>query len=288
MNRLIFSIKNISDKSLKMIHNPDLLKFYVQTYILSKFESVEPDTYVVSYPKCGRTWLRVLTHKYLERCGLQAHEFRDKSLMKIPGNHILKFEHDKSSWVPAPCSMKNLNFDTKKYTGKKIVFLVRDPRDVLVSSWYHLKFRENVYTGSLSEFIRDDLVGIRKLVAFMNMWIENSHIPDSFTVITYEDLHRDSVVYFSDFLKFLDININHEALGTAIEESTFRKMKEMELHNKLNEPWMKPGSKQSANSMKIRKGSVGGYKNELSPEDIQYVNSVIRDGLSPKFSSYRI
>jgi hypothetical protein len=65
-------------------------------------------------------------------------------------------------------------------------------------------------------------------------------------------------------------------------------MKEMELHNKLNEPWMKPGSKQSANSMKIRKGSVGGYKNELSPEDIQYVNSVIRDGLSPKFSSYRI
>jgi hypothetical protein len=287
MNRFLFGIKNISDKCSKVIGNPALLGFYFDTYILSRLDSTEPDAYVVSYPKSGRTWLRILLQKYLDIKGCEKKTFRDKSLIQLPDNHVLKFEHDKANWVPAPHSSKKISFDQAKYRGKKIVFLVRDPRDVLVSSWYHLKFRENIYAEGLSEFIRDDLVGIHKLVIFMNMWVESSHLPEDFLLMMYEDMHRDPVQSFSRLLHFLHIEADHYRMEMAIQESAFEKMKKMEQQGSLKEPWMKPGAKNSEKSMKIRKGKVGGYREDLSVGDIQYLNEYIRQNLSSKFTSYQ-
>ncbi len=135
MNRFVFGLKNVSDKIVKIIDNPSLFKFYFQTYVLSTSNTTQPDIFIVSYPKCGRTWLRILLQKYLNLCGFENEEFRGRSLLKLPDNRVLKFEHDKGNWVPVPCSMKKLSFNTTKYSGKKVIFLVRDPGDVLVSSW---------------------------------------------------------------------------------------------------------------------------------------------------------
>jgi hypothetical protein len=193
--------------------NPALLGFYFDTYILSRLDSTEPDAYVVSYPKCGRTWLRILLQKYLDINGCGKRTFRDKALLQLPDKHVLKFEHDKGTWVPAPCSMKQLSFDQAKYRGEKIVFLVRDPRDVLVSSWYHLKFREKIYTETLSEFIRDNLIGIQKVI-FMNMWVESSHYPEDFFLMTYEEMHYNTSESFTGFLRFLNSVIIIERINT--------------------------------------------------------------------------
>jgi hypothetical protein len=117
----------------------------------------------------------------------------------------------------------------------------------------------------------------------MNMWVDNSHIPDDFLLMTYEEIHSDPLGGFGEMLAFVGIDADPRAMKSAVKESSFQKMKKMELQGSLNEPWMKPGSKKSENSMKIRKGTVGGYKEELSQEDIKYLNNVIRNTLSPRF-----
>ncbi len=282
MNRYVFATRNIADKLVKVIGSWETFKFYWQTYVLSSFEAVEPDVYFVSYPKCGRTWLRVMLQKYLELIGTSLQCFNDKSLLAISGGQTIKFEHDQGNWVPAPLSTGQLSFNTSKYANKKVGFLVRDPRDVLVSSWYHLKYRERIYKKGLSAFMRDDLVGIFKVVAFMNMWIENSHIPDSFFLMSYEEMHSDPLFSFREVLEFVGIQVESDALQRAVEESSFEKMKRMESKGTLKEPWMKPGSKDSNNSMKIRKGKVGDFREELSAEDIEFLNGVIQNNLSPK------
>lgn len=282
MNQYVFATRNIFDKLIKVIGSWETLKFYWQTYILSRFDAVEPDFCIVSYPKCGRTWLRVMLQKYLELVGPSLQHFNDKSLLSISGNKIAKFEHDQSNWVPAPLRIEQLSFNTYKYSHKKVVFLVRDPRDVLVSSWYHLRYRERIYKEDLSAFIRDDLVGIHKVVAFMNMWVENSHVPDEFFLLTYEQMHSEPIASFRKSLEFMGINVELEALQTAVEESSFDKMKRMESKGILKEPWMKPGSKNLRNSMKIRKGKVGSFHEELSEEDIRFLNDVIRNKLCSK------
>jgi hypothetical protein len=223
-----------------------------------------------------------MLQEYLELIGVSLQRFNDKSLLGSSGNLVIKFEHDQGNWVPAPLSAGQLSFNTPKYANKKVVFLVRDPRDILVSSWYHLRYRERICRKGLSAFIRDKLVGIHKVVAFMNMWIENSHVPDSFFLTTYEEMHSDPISIFRETLEFIGIQIEPEALQRAVEKSSFEKMKRMESKGTLKEPWMQPGSKDLEHSMKIRKGKVGGFREELSDEDIEFLDRVIQKELSSK------
>lgn len=278
----VFAVRNVADKLNKIFQNRDMLAFYWETYVLGRLEAAQPDTYIVSYPKCGRTWLRVMLQKYIELIGQIPQHFHNKLLLGVGNNTIIKFEHDQGTWIPAPPTMEQLAFNTAKYAGKKIVFLARDPRDALVSSWYHLKYREQIYTGDLSSFVYDELTGIHKIIAFMNMWVDNKHIPSDFLLITYEQMHREPVETAQQLLQFMNIAIEPDMLSLAVAESSFEKMKRMELEGALREPWMKPGSKDLKNSLKIRKGKVGGFRNELSEQDIAFVNQVIRDKLSPE------
>jgi hypothetical protein len=286
MNQYVFAVRNVGDKLFKVIGDWETFKFYWQTYVLSRFDNVQPDVYIVSYPKCGRTWLRVMLQKYLERREAPLQYFHDRSLLGVSGEKTIKFEHDQGNWVPAPMRIDQLCFNTIKYTDRKVVLLVRDPRDVLVSSWYHLKYRERIYQRGLSDFIRDDLVGIHKVVAFMNMWVEHSHAPADFCLITYEQLHRETPASFGQMLEFMGFEVESDALRYAVEASSFQEMKRMELEGSLKEPWMKPGAKNLENSLKVRRGKIGGFKERLSEEDIEYLNEVICNKLSSRLSFY--
>lgn len=286
MNRSVFAIRNILDKLRKAAGNREILMFYWEHYFLSRFETVDAEAYIVSYPKCGRTWLRVMLHKYLEITGIPQQYFYDQSCIGITGHPIIKFEHDQGNWVPAPLRIEQLKFKTDKYRHKKILFLVRDPRDVLVSSWYHLKYRERIYQGDLSAFIRDDLVGIRKVIAFMNMWLEHQHIPASFLLLTYEQLHSDPASTFARMLRLIGFEMDDNALQRAVEKSSFSQMKKMEMEGTLREPWMKPGKRDLHTSMKVRRGQVGGFRQELSPQDIAFLDEIICQTLSPELEVY--
>ena len=282
MNQYLFAIRNISDKIRKIFLNFETLQFYWQTYILSHFNNIKSNIFVVSYPKCGRTWIRIMLQRYLELVGHVPMQFKDKSILGIYEKLIIKFEHDQGNWIPAPVRIEQLSFNTSKYSNKKVVFLIRDPRDVLVSSWYHLKYRERIYNKDLSEFIRDDLVGINKIIAFMNMWIENDYIPADFLLISYEHMHKETFSCFKKLIEFIDLEVINDALKKAIENSSFEKIKKIEKDGSLNEPWMKPGTKNLSNSMKIRKGKVGSFREELSEIDIEFLNNVIKNNLSSK------
>jgi hypothetical protein len=286
MNQYVFAVRNICDKLIKVIGDWETLRFYWQMYVLSRLDHVEPDVYIVSYPKCGRTWLRVMLQQYLERRGIPLEYFNDRSLLGVAGGKTVKFEHDQGNWVPAPMRIDQLRFNATKYVDGKVIFLVRDPRDVLVSSWYHLKYRERIYPKGLSEFIRDDLVGIHKVVAFMNMWVEHSHVPADFCLMTYEQLHRETPAGFRQVLEFMGFEVETDALRYAIEASSFKEMKRMELEGSLKEPWMKPGAKDLGSSLKVRRGKIGSFKEELSEEDIEYLNDVICNKLSSRLSFY--
>ncbi len=282
MNKFVFGIKNIYDKLLKTGKDPRILEFYMHTYVLSRFRQVEPDIYIVSYPKCGITWIRVTLRKYLELYWHKETIEKDRNLVKLSDTNILKFTHDLGNWVPVPPRIDQLYFDDSKYREKKVCLVVRNPCDVLVSSWHHLKYREKIYSGGLSEFIRDDSLGIHKVVAFMNMWIENMDIPDEFYLITYEEMRKAPEAGFRALFDFIRLEVDPSVLKSAIEETSFEKMKKMEIKGALSEPWIKAYSEKSEKSMKIRKGKVGGYKDELLPEDIKFLDDVITSTLSQR------
>ena len=285
MQRFTFAKRNILDKAQKSLKSLATTKFYINTYLLSKINMPGPDVSVVSYPKCGRTWLRMMLINYYHELGVYATRFTDSSLLQTDKQRIVKFDHDHGNWVPAPKSYKNIQVNKAKFQNHPVIFLIRHPGDVLVSSWYHLKYRENIYTGTLSEFIREELTGIRKVVEFMNRWLEFEDASEPYMALPYETMKTVPKASLEKVLEFLDTPPDKALIKKAVKASNFKSMKQMEASGSLKEPWMQPGSKQSEHSMKIRSGKVEAYREEMQPEDIKLVRSTIEQYGHPKLKA---
>lgn len=223
--------------------------------------------YLISYPKSGRTWLRVLIGKYFNLID------NKNNIMK---NNIIKVTHDDSSWSIKLLHYQNLNCDKSKYEKQNIIFLIRNIHDILISSYYHVTKRDKLYNDTISNFIRDDYYGVIKIIHFYNIWWKNKDISNKFTCIGYEDLRLNTFNTFKDIILFINNkDINIEYIKESIEYSKFENMRKLEEQNKLKHDALKPIDINDINSFKVRKGKINGYLDELSKDDINYINEQI-------------
>lgn len=235
------------------------------------------NVYIISYPKCGRTWLRILIGKALcDKYKLPEELMLDPyTLTSKAGVLRTKFTHDVSSHV-AGNDYRKLKSDKKIYKDKKVIFLVRNIKDVLVSAYFHTTKRKNLFKGSISEFIRNNKYGAKKIVTFYNIWQANMNVPSDFMLVRYEDLHADAKGVLSGVLKFIGVeDVQKNILEDAVAFSRFENMKKLEKSKVFKSFKMNPGNENDLESFKVRKGKVGGYKEYLSEEDIKYIDGVI-------------
>ena len=213
---------------------------------------------LASFPKSGRTWLRVM----LNQLGIEIPITHDGSA------HVLAIPYQKL--------IKN----KRKYKNVKLIFLVRDPRDVVVSGFFQASKRTKVYERSIAEFIRDPRHGIQKILTFYNIWDRNKHKAAGFHLLRYEDLKKNTFVELKRAVEFLDVDgIDDKAIEGAVEFGSFENMQKREKEGYFKEKYgrgLTPGDKNDTESFKVRKGKVGGYTEYLSDEDVEYCNEMIR------------
>lgn len=231
--------------------------------------------YIISYPKSGRTWLRVLLGKALcDRFGLDKKWLLSTHILtRQAGILSTLFTHDSSdtgkSWT-------QLETDKSRYRNKKVVFLVRDPKDLIVSSYFHHTKRKNKFNGTISEFIRSDGYGIRKIIGFYKIWFENQTLPKDFLLLRYENLHEDAASCLRSLLAFIEAPpMPEKIVSDAVEFSSFENMRKMEMSSNFQRTSMKPGDPGDESSYKVRQGKIGGYVNYLSEEDIEFLDRII-------------
>ena len=129
---------------------------------------------VVSFPKCGRTWIRLFLEYYRRFTGMGSRT-------------VVIFRHDDS------------------FEFKRRVLLVRHPCDVMVSHYIHKAVRRR-WKSSVSHFIRNKHVG---LPAFNDCYTRWSEREDDQLVVRYEDMFDTKV--WADMLSFFDIPIRSAA-----------------------------------------------------------------------------
>jgi len=171
------------------------------------------DCVIVSYGKSGRTWLRVMLSRFYQL----KHGLPDNSLIAFDNLQaknrdipLIFFSHDNY--------LKDFtgNADSKKdYYQKKVVLLVRDPRDVAVSQYFQWKHRMHPWKKRLNkypahdsdiseyEFAMDQNVGLPKIVEFLNLWADEAGKIDQLLVVRYEDMRKDTAGVLGQILDFI-------------------------------------------------------------------------------------
>lgn len=230
--------------------------------------SYNKDIYVISFPKSGRTWLRVM----LDRLNIE-----------------LSYSHDETSHTER-ISYKDLSRNKDKYRNKKIIFLVRDPRDTVVSGYFQAVKRIKVYNKPISEFIRDERHGIRKILEFHHIWFNNRQFQKDFLSIRYEDMHADCMLVLRKIMDFLQVrHVSEDQLKESIQFAEFENMKKLEREGLFLNRYgsiLCPADINDEESFKVRKGKIGGYVDYLKQEDITYCNKYLSNPGSPFYSMF--
>jgi hypothetical protein len=200
---------------------------------------------LLSYSNSGRHWLMSIFHN----CNIKYHKtlLGSNAVEAIPHQRLIEYYE------------KTMSPD--KFKDYSIIFLHRDPRDVVVSNYYHCIYLAKMqnFNKDISKFIRDDISGIEKIIKFNLFWRE---FPIEKKILTYESMHFD---IFNQIKRIIDADGN--TINTAIQLSSFENMRDDELKNYPDN---------TLNEMKVRKGIIGGYTNELSNEDIKYCNELLQ------------
>lgn len=254
------------------------------------------DYIVVSYQKSGHTWLRVMLAKVLSlkynisQLDLDIHKmalFRKE----VP---TIAISHSLAGIGIHPVDWKKLKFTSiysksekvrirPRFKNKKIVLLVRDPRDVVVSLFFELTKRHNIYKKDISSFIYEKY-SLKKIIRYMNMWQrEMERRPKDFLLLKYEDMKKDTYGQLKRVTTFFGIEASEQILKEAVEFGSIENMRNLEKMDVFVDNRLRPRNPKDAESYKVRKGKVGGFTDYLSQNDIEYVNKVIATKLHPKF-----
>lgn len=245
------------------------------------------DVHIVSFPKSGRTWLvlmisRVIEYQYGVKIDnpLKLRRYRKK----VSGLPLVLQHHDGGPEFLRPDELPR---DKSQYAGRKVIFLVRDPRDVTVSAYYQKTKRNINYTGSLAEYVYEPVGSVETNVEFYNIWAENKHVPDAFLLVTYEDLHEDCPRVLRSVIDFIGLpGVSDDVIEKAVDDCSFENMRRLESNNALGNARLAPRDASDERTYKTRQGKVGGFAAQLDEREINYMNDLIDRRLSADFDFY--
>lgn len=249
------------------------------------------DGFVISYPKCGRTWLRLMLGRCLQGEGHDDYLDSFAITSRDPTIPTIDFSHDDfPHWKP----VEAINKGKKIYAGKTVLFLVRDPRDVLVSYYFEYTKRgskdeanDSNFNGTLSDFVRHSIGGLASLVCFYNIWAQNRETPARFQLVTYEDMRAKPESILEECLSFLGLQISSQRIVDAVAYGDFENMRKLEQTDALKDFRLRSGDKNDPESFKVRRGKVSGYMDYLNADDLAYIDRYLDHELDDLFGVYK-
>ena len=206
---------------------------------------------VVSYPKCGRTWLRQIEKQY---CKLT-----NQSPLTSIYTH-LNHGIGQGGEEPRIKYLKN-NPDVPKF------LLTRDPADTLVS-YYH----DDVVRGKGHKY-RSTSEGVDKyckknLKDLKNFYSTASEYEYSY-VFSYEDMLSDTFHTLLPMFEVIYKDLDHEAFREAIKYCEFSNLSKLERDGKVDMKVVVGHQRQGF--YKTRKGKAGSAKEELKAETLDWI-----------------
>jgi Sulfotransferase domain len=217
------------------------------------------DVFIVSYPKSGNTWTRFLIANliYPEKDP----DFRNINEL-IPDPEALSKRH--LAKLARPRIIKTHQYFHPCY--RKMIFVIRDPRDVAVSL-YHFQIKGRVYPDGhpIDEHVK---AFVRNVSPLYGTWGENTaswlaargNDPD-FLLLRYEDMLKDPAQELRKIAEFMHIEAGPDRIGLAVDRSSAGNMRKLE----RSQAHLWSSTKETRQDIPfVRTASSGNWQSELS------------------------
>nr|XP_045610486.1 sulfotransferase 1C4-like [Procambarus clarkii]XP_045610568.1 sulfotransferase 1C4-like [Procambarus clarkii] len=271
---------------------------------LFKFKFRESDVVVMTWPKCGTTWMQEivwtmrnnpdLDHPSASQTLFARSPFLDSDMFELPknvppigdGNFFIEAFKVKcpgkdpkdgimlqlAEVIPDPRTIKtHLPFSLLTpdlLDTAKVVYVARSPKDVVVSYLHHCRlFLLQDFTGSLDQFVQyflDDNLAYGPYWLHMKEAWEKRDHPNMHFVF-FEDVKTNTMLELHKLNKFLDTNLTEEQLQKVAHYTSFSEMKSRVEKNFVPE-FVFNKLVLSSDGGFFRKGVVGDGQKRLNPE----------------------
>ena len=240
------------------------------------------DVFLVGHPKSGNTWvafmLAVLLSERLGKKVTMANVYEFVPNIHMPGVKVKQFED-----IPSPRIFRNEN-PTWQDHYPKTIYLVRDPRAVLLSYYHHWLHAERDHHGTLEEFVDEMLEFgcIRRWESWLTRWDlqvdewEKRQKTQPVLIVRYEDLIEDREGYFRKIVDFAGLNCSDKMVSLAVEKGGFESMQKSE--KKYGAESF--NGKTSDKGLFVRKGQVDSWKEEMPDHVIAKIEKEFGETMS--------
>jgi Sulfotransferase domain len=185
------------------------------------------DTFLVSYPKSGSTWVRLMVANLL-------HPEKNPDFTNL--NQLFPdyqaFSKRALNRMARPRTLKSHQYFDPRY--KKVFYVVRDPRDVVLAE-YHFAIKQRLVpegyplASYVPRFLAGD-TGHSYGSWFDNVagWYFTRRDDPQFLLIRYESLHAQPVSELTRIAEFLGIPTDPAKLDFALKQSDAKRMRALE------------------------------------------------------------
>ncbi|XP_073432059.1 amine sulfotransferase-like isoform X2 [Dendrobates tinctorius] len=247
---------------------------------IEHMEIRDGDVFLVTYPKSGTVW----TQQILSLIFNEGHRSRTEQIINI----------DRVPWLEY--NIRNVDFNSRpsprlfsthlpyylmpkdlRFRMGKIVYVRRNPKDVLVS-FYHFYKMDPFLKCTINWETFVDLFMSGKVIG--SSWFDHirgwyQHKEDfDILFLTYEDMIKDLRSAVLKICKFVGIKLDDEAVDIVVEKATFKNMKHDPLANytSLSNEFI-----DKTKGSFLRKGIVGDWKTIMTVAQSEMFDKVYKE-----------
>jgi len=256
---------------------------------------------IIGHPKSGNTWLKVMISRlYQLRYNLPESKLinTDEFARKIPEIPRLAATNGYYSYEGEVGKLLAAGAADNPLRQKPVLFLARNPIDIAVS-WYHQFTKRQSrakqelinhwidnpvdrHSVGMWEFVRHSDIGLPSLIEYQNTWVRNIAALPNGMLTRYEDLRAEPVETLHAITRHMGEQFSLDEVRAAVEWGSFDNLQKLETSGTFRQGGMKLVNAGDPSTFKVRRGQVGGYRDDFEPDQVAELEALVRDNILPE------